>query len=405
MQHSLSGCQEGFALTGSCSATTRDVSHLGKNVTALTAPKSRVFQLDGLRGLAALSVFFSHVAGLVPNFDKSVLSHSILHVFWDGASAVTLFFVLSGYVLSLPFTGSVPKRLDLAGFLLRRVTRLYPAYWFALVVAIGLRYVVLRHNNLPEISFWAGSLWTVPINLGTLIKHFFMIVPGIDTTAIDPVIWSLVAEMKISLIFPAIVLVVQRTSRPVYALLILAGLVTGGVFLGVLGTTTLFVAGSYLAKYRLSIIRWASRLSGKASVSLLAVAFVLYGNVSIAGEWGRGSRFVCGFGALLLILLALTFKPLSRLTTIPPSHFLGEISYSFYLLHLPILLAVSSALYPRCHSVLICATVALAISFGMSKLVFKYIEWPMQRFGKQQAQRVSKEFDGSKVPVTATAVQ
>ena len=158
------------------------------------------------------------------------------------------------------------------------------------------------------------------------------------------------------------------------------------------GTTTLFVAGSYLAKYRLSIIGWASRLSGKASVSLLAVALVLYGNVSIAGEWGRGSGFVCGFGALFLILLALTLKPLSRLTTIPPSHFLGEISYSFYLLHLPILLAVSSTLYPGFHSVTICAIVALAISIGVSKLVFEYVELPMQRFGKLQAQRFNVTF-------------
>ena len=146
-------------------------------MTVLIAPNSRAFELDGLRGLAALFVFFSHVAGLVPHFDESGPSHSILHIFWDGASAVTLFFVLSGYVLSLPFTGSAPKRLDLAGFLLRRVTRLYPAYWFALVIAIGLRYVVLRHNNLQMISVWAGSLWTAPINLGTLIEHFFMVAP------------------------------------------------------------------------------------------------------------------------------------------------------------------------------------------------------------------------------------
>jgi peptidoglycan/LPS O-acetylase OafA/YrhL len=232
-----------------------------------------------------------------------------------------------------------------------------------------------------------------------------MVAPGIDTPAIDPVIWSLVAEMRISLIFPAIVLLVQRTSRPVYALLILAGLVLAGVLLGVLGTTTLFVSGSYLAKYRFSIINWASRLSGKAKLSLMAIALVLYENVSIAGEWGRESGFVAGLGAILLVLLALTFKPLSRLTTIAPSRFLGEVSYSFYLLHLPILLAVSSALYPRFHSITICAIVALTISLVMSKLVFKYVEWPMHKFGKQQAQRLSMGSAQHAASVRAAAAQ
>ena len=52
--------------------------------------------------------------------------------------------------------------------------------------------------------------------------------------------------MKVSLIFPAIVLVVQRTSMLVYALLILAGLVLGGVFLGVLGNDY-FVRGRKLS--------------------------------------------------------------------------------------------------------------------------------------------------------------
>jgi peptidoglycan/LPS O-acetylase OafA/YrhL len=98
---------------------------------------------------------------------------------------------------------------------------------------------------------------------------------------------------------------------------------------------------------------------------------------------------VVGAGALLLVLLALTFKPLSQLTTFPPIRFLGEVSYSFYLLHLPILLAVSSALYPKYQSVALCSAIALAITLGVSKLAFNCIEHPMQRYGRVVAGKIS----------------
>lgn len=368
-----------------------------------TIHDSRVYALDGLRGLAALSVFFSHVAGLVPNFAESAVSHSILHIFWDGASAVTLFFALSGYVLSLPFTGTAPKRLSLSGFLLTRLTRLYPAYWFALVISIELRHLVLQNNNLAMLSPWAASLWASPITPGTLVRHFFMVAPAINTTTIDPVIWSLVVEMKMSLIFPAIIFLVQRTSKPLYALPILSALVVLSLSFSRLGVPTLFVEASYLANFGAELVAWALRLSITSKVALLAVALVGYENVWIVGDWGRRSGFVVGAGALLLILLTIALKPLSRLTTLSPSRFLGDVSYSFYLLHLPILLAVSSAVYPRFHSVVLCAAISLVIAVAASKIAFECIERPIQRYGKTLAGRLSVLLGSSIAPASVTS--
>jgi len=366
---------------------------------------SRAFELDGLRGLAALTVFFSHLAGLAPAFEASWPSHSVLHALWDGSSAVALFFVLSGYVLSLPFTSATPKSLDLRGFFIRRVVRLYPAYWFALLVSLGLRYLVLRHNNLAMFSVWAGSLWADPISALELVKHFVMVAPHINTHAIDPVVWTLVYEMKLSILFPLLIVIVQRTSRPIYALLILAAFDLVGLCFNMISVTALFVSGIYLAKYRVPIIGWASRLSTKTSVVLLVVAFVLYENASIAGGLGRFSSCITDLGALLLVILSLAFKPLSRLTTMHPCRFLGDISYSFYLLHLPILLAVISALYPRVHSLTLCAAVALLSSFALSKLVFECIECPMRGLGKRLAKRHNRpETEKSVAPSTDTSL-
>lgn len=65
----------------------------------------RFHELDGLRGLAALTVYFSHLIGTF-NFSSDYftkVSNSPLHLFWHGEGAVQLFFILSGFVLTLPY--------------------------------------------------------------------------------------------------------------------------------------------------------------------------------------------------------------------------------------------------------------------------------------------------------------
>lgn len=63
----------------------------------------RFHELDGLRGLAALTVFASHLVGSF-NFHSNsfaIINNSPLHIFWHGEGAVHLFFILSGFVLTL----------------------------------------------------------------------------------------------------------------------------------------------------------------------------------------------------------------------------------------------------------------------------------------------------------------
>ena len=64
----------------------------------------RYTELDGLRRIAALSVYFSHLIGvfLINSFVFDYLSNSPFHILWHGESAVKLFFLLSGFVLTFP---------------------------------------------------------------------------------------------------------------------------------------------------------------------------------------------------------------------------------------------------------------------------------------------------------------
>ncbi len=357
----------------------------------------RLKQLDGLRGLAAFSVFLSHGFGLMAT-DNAVghfFTSSFVRPLWDGFSAVVMFFLLSGFVLTLPYTGQSPKRIDVAPFLIRRIARLYPAYWVGILIALFLRCVVLTPSGLYGLSEWSNSLWHLPITRVSLIQHFFMIAPGIPTAEIDPVIWSLIAEVKISLIFPAVLVLVRMTKKAQYAILILGCVFACNAFFHLLGTFLIFLMGSYLAKYRYQIVGVLSA-SAWLRVALALLGYVLYGASSILPfPQTPGSDLAVALGAGMWLSLFLSSSALKWIGTSPPVEFLGDISYSFYLIHLPILLAVTSVLNPRIGSPLLCIAICLACSLVVAYAIYSWIEIPGQNLGKLASRAWSKRIGES----------
>src|SRR5262249_7776852 len=100
---------------GDGAAAGTNIAKLGPMRSDAARP-TRFAGLDGLRGLAAFSVFLGHTVRLIPGPRLSDrLMESPLRVLWDGTAAVDLFFVLSGFVLSLPFVGPGRQRLHLIG--------------------------------------------------------------------------------------------------------------------------------------------------------------------------------------------------------------------------------------------------------------------------------------------------
>lgn len=362
----------------------------------------RLRQLDGLRGLAAFAVFLFHAIMMLPPSDPALhfLTRTILRPFWDGPSAVLLFFVLSGYVLTLPYSGQSPKKVDTIPFIIRRITRLYPAYWVALSLALALRYLVFSQQGLYGLSTWVNSHWQLQITWLSLVKHFTMISPYLNTNEIDPVIWSLIIEMRISLIFPAILILVQRTNRVRYAVLAfgiaitLSALIHGPLdsaspWLHALTVLPAFLLGSYLAKYRARVVGFL-RMSALNRVGLTILGFLLYGSVWFMPFLNRGTaRLGTAVGSGIIVMLFLATNSLEKLGTLRPIRFLGDISYSFYLIHLPILLASTSVLYPLTGSVLLAIAASLGISLPAAWAIYVMVEIPGQDLGKGMARAFS----------------
>ena len=143
----------------------------------------RLVGLDGLRAIAALSVFIhhftEHASKLKPEVFYAAPVSGITDVFWPfkiGASGVTLFFIISGFVI----LASLTRLRDGADFVVGRFSRLYPLFWTAVLATTLIRVLV----GGDHISF------------GSFLANLTMAPELFDAPMIDGVYWTLIVELK-----------------------------------------------------------------------------------------------------------------------------------------------------------------------------------------------------------------
>ena len=362
----------------------------------------RYEQLDGLRGMAAFVVFLFHAIMICPPDSRflRIMTIPVIRPFWDGPGAVMLFFVLSGFVLTLPYTAAAPRKIEFVPFLIRRIARLYPAYWAVLAVALALRTTVFNPHGLSALSPWINMHWSRPLGWTSVLNHAFMISPRIQVDDLDPVIWSLIIEMKISIIFPFLLLLVKRTTGIAYACAV--------VVLAITLTTPLhfvthsssswsraaimlpaFMAGAYLARYRRELVSGLRR-SRQARIGVAIAGAFLYSLVwMMPSAYQSLARLGSAFGSGAFILLFLASARLESIGTAAPIRFLGRVSYSFYLVHLPILITAASLLFTRVHSLAIVIALSLLVSSLVAWALSTWVEAPAHNWGKRLASYAS----------------
>lgn len=355
---------------------------------------SRIQQLDSLRGLAALSVVLQHCFYIFPLLfnDTSgqsgfwllnLFKYSPLHLIWAGSQAVFLFFLLSGFVLSLPYYKT--QSVSYPAFIIKRFFRLYPPYLFALAAAVLLDACCSRHG-ISTLSVWFNTVWREPPSASVVIKHILLI-DRFDTTEINPVIWSLVQEMRISLFFPLLMLLINR-----YHVLFIIGM---GLVLYIVGEMTyqfydasmtlevsaFFLLGALLAKYQQELVDLYQRLPTWARFLVFGCALLCY-----TGPWwlypikplqtlSLVTDLISVLGGALFIILALASLRLSRCLLLPPLLFLGRISFSVYLYHVIILVGAINLFYGSLNLWLILLGV-LVVTFVGSSAAYFVIEKP-----------------------------
>lgn len=375
-------------------------------------PPGRIRELDAVRGFAAVTVVVGHSLAVLPSFDATTrgvrglalanaVKYSPLALVQSGDAAVILFFILSGFVLALPFLGA--RAPSYRGFLAKRVCRIWLPYLAAVALAIACA-AIFGGERLPGLSQWANARWQDGFGAGVLIGHATL-VGSFDNARYDPVLWSLVHEMRISLVFPLLVLAVvvlgaTRSLAGALAVLI-AGLALNkaGVRLGhpsdyfsTLYYVVCFVAGILLAQHRHAVVARFARLTSVARAALLIAGVLLYTYPSwMDPAWLPHAHrhhvddiLAVTLGGCVFLAWALGSEPLAHFLRGRLPQFLGRISYSLYLVHAIVLLALAHALQ---GTMPIGAIIALMwiVAVPLAALSQRWVELPAIGLGKRLA--------------------
>jgi peptidoglycan/LPS O-acetylase OafA/YrhL len=311
-------------------------------------------QLDALRGVAALTVVVSHFVLLGPLF---WIIKSPLRVVALGHEAVIFFFELSGFVLALQLRSS--RRVPYRDYLLRRICRIYLPYLAVLIVTFSI-VDAISVRSVSWASNWFNQIWSGPFT-GTEIVDHFIFIGRFNAYQMNPVIWSLIYEARISLIMPLVVFLLAQVSARKALLAALAISVLAFVLLGIEGGEPLsanfdgdwpmtlhylgmFIVGATLAIHRASWRQWLMK-DGRTRI-VFAISVVLYFTSRSVLSITMSALGQCLFDWLVaagtagLISTSLVSARFASVLALRPITFLGMISYSLYLTHVVVLLTV-----------------------------------------------------------------
>lgn len=294
--------------------------------------EANLASMEGIRGLAVFLVFIVHYSTLIEPWllPGSGAQAAARHLHAMGNVGVDLFFVLSGYLI---YGSLLVRTQPFLRFMRRRVQRLYPVFGVVFFIYIVLSYAMPARSKIPS-GEWDALVYLV---------QNFLLLPGIFP--IEPLIavaWSLSYEMLYYLVIPFVVGASGMRSWPTTAR------VAFFVFVGVLMIAVpQVVAGhSRLALFIAGILLFEAmhRPGGTHVGSLAGLVCLLSGlGISMLPIEGAayGSRFlIAGLCVTFLVFCLACFgaggrRPgwLSQAFSWSPMRWLGNMSYSFYLIH------------------------------------------------------------------------
>ncbi|MGF9965814.1 acyltransferase family protein [Bacillus rhizoplanae] len=367
--------------------------------------KERYKELDSLRGFAALFVVIGHhlmIFSVYENYHYKENAPFLIFllketpariIFSSGNESVVFFFVLSGFVL---YRSIYSSQLSYSVYFLKRFCRIYIPYVVALFAAIVCQFLFSDYG-ISSLSQWFNKSWTTVSSPNLILQHLLFI--GMyNTDAYNNVIWSLVHEMRISIIFPVLLIFFFRnTFRYSVILLFSVNLVSIGCLILFHSTLTitsytmtlhysvLFLLGALLAKYKDPLIMYCSKKTAFIKFIIFTIAIILYLYEGIIGEYPLLNNFlfrdyVVSLGACIFIILSMSSSFFSFFLSHKYFIYLGKISYSLYLYHAISLFSFIYIFYGQL-SIGIILFISFLFSFIIASLAYVFIEKPITAVG------------------------
>jgi peptidoglycan/LPS O-acetylase OafA/YrhL len=360
-----------------------------------------------LRGIAALVVVFHHsllvlpdAANLsrIPPVGSSLwwLEFTPLKLLTAGNEAVLVFFVLSGFVLVIP----VVRRSDYnwVAYYFRRSVRLY------LPVVASVAFAAICILVYPQTATAGGSSWVESSNVtspswGVFVQALDIFEPS---NPVNNPLWTLRWEMIFSISLPLFsfgaLLLRRRWPWVLVGSLALVGVgtVKDVQFLLYL---PVFLCGSILAVNAERLIAWARSIDGRRGAGFFWFAALVGGCLLLVLHWlvqplVAGHALALDFflalsflGAVVIVAVAFLWEPLSRGLTVAPVRWLGRVSFSLYLVHVPIIVACAN-IFGKDRAVLAVA-VAIPVSLVVAEIFMRLVESPAHRLSRRVGAAIS----------------
>jgi peptidoglycan/LPS O-acetylase OafA/YrhL len=357
-----------------------------------TMAKLRLEFLDGLRGWGSVMVFLYHlIVQLLANTTPSYKNKAFAFVL-DGDFAVFIFFVLSGFVLSIKFIAS-PGKYSLTQAVIARYFRLM----LPIIITSLIAYVLMLAHAMYNVQAagpalspdWMGSYFNFEPTFKYFLQFnlyyvFFNFNPGAN---FNPVLWTIAYEFTGSMLVYLLIGFFRNTKNQTYlipvALLIAFNLVHNPII-------AFFAIGYVLAEL---YVAYEARLAQSAWASGLATALIL---VPIIGStfYRTQHHFYQALLATAMVLAVSFSGVLKRFFSNKLSRFLGRISFPLYLIHLPLICSYSSYLFialpnygwshQAASNLIIASTVPLGIFLA-------WVIYPIETFSVKASKAISEK--------------
>lgn len=349
----------------------------------------RLDYLDSVRGIAAMMVVIYHFIGW---HWGDHTSYHLASIVFNGADAVSFFFVLSGFVLSYKYF-HFDRDIHIKKYVFNRIMRLYPAF----IITVILNYFYWMRDETFLHTLWDMTLnfnkdlWTELVMVRNQHKYY---IPG----------WTLGVEMALSLLMPFLIIVVKNHRRFLIWMIPLFFYIGPGY----INTFSVhFALGILLSYYYQDIVNYDFKASKYYPYrwGIAVLTFILYSirHIERIVDFGSGYDRVAGFlkidlfhytgfASFVILLYIINNKTVQSWLNKTAFTFLGKISYSVYLMHWLIVVYImerwpkwvelfgSTELAFGCMLVLTILLTLISATF-----MYYYVEKPMIKWSKKKS--------------------
>ena len=333
--------------------------------------------INGLRGVAVILV---------------VLYHLGIRSVRGGFIGVDVFFVISGFLISAIILSEVQAgKFSLGRFYERRIRRIGPALLFMMCATIVLAYFYLLPSEMKD---FAKSLLSAAFSSANI---FFWAKSGYFDTSADtqPLLhtWSLAVEEQFYLVFPLLIMAIQKWApkrmKLFVVLLALTSLVIGSIQVFASPSSAFYLPFSRAWELLLGTLlflkvfpeferRWSREVAAASGLALILAAGLFYSPKTPFP--GLSALLPCVGTALIIAAGTHSTTFVGKLLSTKLMVGLGLISYSLYLWHWPILVFQRlGALLINGASAHVTQAVIFAAAVGISYLSWRFIEEPFRR--------------------------